>query len=433
MQRREFLAASAATIASLQLVRAEHSSHPNTYSSPKAAMESPREKLLYVPALYVGTGIEKPDYLATVDVDPLSPNYGKVIHRLPMPYVGDELHHFGWNACSSCHGDAELTRRYLIVPGLRSSRIHIVDVADPARPKLHKVIEPQDVLKTNLSSPHTVHCLPDGNIMLSMLGDAKGNGPGGFLLLNQDFEVVGRWERDAGKMAFNYDFWYQPRYNVMVSSEWAAPNTVSPGFNLDDVKAGKYGKQLHFWDWSERKVIQSVDVGDQGMIPLEVRFHHNPDSTHGYVGAALSSSVWHWHKGDSSWKSRRSFKWIRWRWKAGRSPCLASSQTFCCRWTTAGCTFRTGCTATSGSTTLVTPAAPVWPVRFGSEACLGKLPQRKTSLVGPRCSNSASMANGCTSPTRCTAVGITSSTRRLPRRVRTCCPSTAIRKMVGFR
>lgn len=131
MQRREFLAASAATIASLQLVRAEHSSHPNTYSSPKAAMESPREKLLYVPALYVGTGIEKPDYLATVDVDPLSPNYGKVIHRLPMPYVGDELHHFGWNACSSCHGDAELTRRYLIVPGLRSSRIHIVDVAGP--------------------------------------------------------------------------------------------------------------------------------------------------------------------------------------------------------------------------------------------------------------------------------------------------------------
>ena len=25
------------------------------------------------------------------------------------------------------------------------------------------------------------------------------------------------------------------------------------------------------------------------MIPLEVRFHHNPDSTHGFVGAALSS------------------------------------------------------------------------------------------------------------------------------------------------
>ena len=52
-----------------------------------------------------------------------------------MPHVGDELHHFGWNACSSCHGDATKSRRYLIMPGLRSSRIHIVDTAEPARAK----------------------------------------------------------------------------------------------------------------------------------------------------------------------------------------------------------------------------------------------------------------------------------------------------------
>jgi methanethiol oxidase len=50
-----------------------------------------------------GIGKEKPDYLATVDVDPSSPTYSKVIHRLPMPYVGDELHHSGWNACNSCY------------------------------------------------------------------------------------------------------------------------------------------------------------------------------------------------------------------------------------------------------------------------------------------------------------------------------------------
>lgn len=44
---------------------------------------------------YTGTGNEKPDYLATVDVDPNSETYSKVIHRLPVPYVGDELHHSG--------------------------------------------------------------------------------------------------------------------------------------------------------------------------------------------------------------------------------------------------------------------------------------------------------------------------------------------------
>jgi selenium-binding protein 1 len=103
-------------------------------------------------------------------------------------------------------------------------------------------------------------------------------------------------------MKYNYDFWYQPRHNIMVSSEWAAPKTVTPGFKLDDVKAGKYGQSINFWDWKERKLIKSFDLGGAGLIPLEVRFHHNPDSTHGFVGAALSSVMWHWHKDGAEWK-----------------------------------------------------------------------------------------------------------------------------------
>jgi selenium-binding protein 1 len=65
-----------------------------------------------------------------------------------MPNVGDELHHFGWNACSAClcpyapHPHVE--RRYLIVPGINSSRIHIVDTKpDPRKPQIVKVIEPE--------------------------------------------------------------------------------------------------------------------------------------------------------------------------------------------------------------------------------------------------------------------------------------------------
>lgn len=68
--------------------------------------------------MFTGTGKEKPDYLATVDMDPSSPTYSKVIHRLPMPYLGDELHHSGWNACSSCHGEPSAARRFLVLPSL---------------------------------------------------------------------------------------------------------------------------------------------------------------------------------------------------------------------------------------------------------------------------------------------------------------------------
>jgi selenium-binding protein 1 len=130
------------------------------YATPLEAMNAEREKILYVNALYTGTGIEEPDYLATIDVDPASPTYAQVICRTPMPSPGDELHHFGWNACSSCHSDAAKKRRFLIIPGFRSSRIHIVDTEDPRSPRLVKVIEAEEVMqKTNLSAPHTVHCL----------------------------------------------------------------------------------------------------------------------------------------------------------------------------------------------------------------------------------------------------------------------------------
>jgi selenium-binding protein 1 len=326
MQRRDFLKASAATavtattgIYGCSKSKNEKTTATNkkkaagknqdaeiccdrTYATVKDAMNAPPETVMYVPGIYSGTDVKKPDYLATVDVDPNSSDFGKVVHRLQMPNIGDELHHFGWNACSSCHGVEGKNRRFMVLPGITSSRIHIVDTEDPKAPKFHKIIEPQELFeKANLSAPHTVHCLADGNIMISCLGDAKGEAPGGFLMLNDKFEVTGRWENDLTGMNFNYDFWYQPRHNVMISSEWGAPNTVSKGFSLDDVAAGKYGKHIHFWDWKERKIIQSIDLGAEGMIPLEVRFHHEPTSVHGFVGAALSSTMWHWHKKDDKW------------------------------------------------------------------------------------------------------------------------------------
>lgn len=309
MRRREFLsAAAAATVWPALIPNRARADKPGpccgpTYASPAEAIRSPREALLYVTCVRVGVD-DRPDYLATIDVDSASPTYGQVIHRLSMPHPGDELHHFGWNACSSCHAAEDKMRRYIVLPGLKSSRIHIVDAADPRAPTLHKVIEPRDIAaRTNLSAPHTVHCLADGKIMLSMLGDAEGNSPGGFLLLDQDFEIAGRWEPSGAAPRFNYDFWYQPRHNVMVSSEWAAPNTFQGGFKLDDVQAGKYGSRLYFWDWTTRQVAQQIDLGATGMIPLEVRFHHNPDSTHGFVGAALSSTMWHWHQSGGRWRA----------------------------------------------------------------------------------------------------------------------------------
>jgi selenium-binding protein 1 len=285
----------------------DHSNHEHTgpgYASPEAARQQPPEQFVYVAALYEGTGIERPDFIAVVDVDPDSADYGHIVHRTEMPNVGDELHHFGWNACSSaCH--SQLQRDTMIVPGLRSSRIHIVDISDPRAPRIKNVIEGEEVKeKLGLSAPHTVHCMPGDIVTISMLGDAEGNTPGGFAVLDaRDLSIAERWERDAGGIEFTYDFWYQPRQNTLISSEWGAPNTFKDGFNPADVAAGKYGRRLHFWDLERRAKVQTIDLGDDGLIPLEIRWQHNPDSAQGFVGATLSSNIIRFARDNGSWSA----------------------------------------------------------------------------------------------------------------------------------
>jgi methanethiol oxidase len=99
----------------------------------------------------------------------------------------------------------------------------------------------------------------------------------------------------------NYDFWYQPRKNVLVSSEFGEPNAYEGGFDPADVEAGRYGRRLHFWDLAERRLEQTVDLGEQGLIPLEVRWLHDPEAEQGFVGAALSSVIWRFHRSNGSY------------------------------------------------------------------------------------------------------------------------------------
>ena len=138
---------------------------PTFHASPKLAMEAPPENFAYT--LLLSPDFSKPDALAVIDVKPGSPTFSQIVHTVTMPNKGDEFHHFGWNGCSSSlsplTGHAFLERRYLIIPGLRSSRIYIVKTkADLTTAKIHKIIEPEEVFKkTGYSRPHTVHCVRD--------------------------------------------------------------------------------------------------------------------------------------------------------------------------------------------------------------------------------------------------------------------------------
>ncbi len=283
---------------------------PTFHASPGEAAAAPRESLGYVVTLDTGSnGDRKPDALSVLDLDPDSSSYGTIVGRLDMPNVGDELHHFGWNACSSalCPWAAHphVERRYLLVPGLRSSRIHVIDVkADRHQPKLVKVVEPAEIAdKAGYSRPHTIHCGPDG-IYVSALGAPDGNGPGGIFLLDHDsFAVKGAWETDRGPQELAYDFWWHITHDTVVTSEWGTPAMVEDGLVGELLLGNRYGHRMHVWDWQKRTHRQAVDLGPEHQMVLELRPAHDPRRTYGFVGvvtstADLSASVWLWRRAD---------------------------------------------------------------------------------------------------------------------------------------
>jgi methanethiol oxidase len=298
---------------------------PTFYASPTLAGEAPAEELAYV-ALLAPEGNGQKDALGVVDTSPDSATYGQLVGRVEFPDGGNELHHFGWNACSShlCpyvpHPHVE--RRYLVVPGTHSSRIHVVDTKpDPRSPRLVKVIDGEEVgKKTGYSAPHTVHCGPDG-IYLNALGDIHGDGPGGiFMLDHETFQIKGRWEKDRGPQHLSYDFFWHLGHDTMITSEWGTPNMVRNGVDPELLMGGKYGNALHVWDLRTRKHLQKLELGAEQQMVLELRPAHDPRRAYGFAGVVisledLSSSIWVWYldkengagrgNGRGEWKARK--------------------------------------------------------------------------------------------------------------------------------
>jgi selenium-binding protein 1 len=294
---------------------------PTFYRSPRDAVQAPPEELAYVVAF--DRAGQRPDALTVIDVDPGSAGYGRVVGWADLPTLGDELHHFGWNACSSAlkheghdMGGDGLQRRYLLLPGLRSSRVHVYDTRpDPRAPRLRKTIEADELAgKAGYSRPHTLHCGPDG-VFLTCLGSADGagargaDGPGGIALLDHStFDVLRAWETDRGPQYLAYDAWWHLNQNTLVSSEWGTPSMIEDGLVPELLLGHEYGHRLHFWDLTAGTNRTTVDLGAEHQMVLELRPSHDPEATWGFVGvvistADLSASVWRWHREGDQWQA----------------------------------------------------------------------------------------------------------------------------------
>jgi selenium-binding protein 1 len=240
------------------------------------------EKVLYV--YCVDADAKDHDFLAVIDVEKGSPNYGQIVYQLDLGSSGNETHHFGFTD----------DRTHIWGCSLFSSRIFIIDVAsDPKKPKLEKVLN--DVPdKAGFSGPHSPYALP-GRMLISFLGDKNGGVPAGLAEFTNDGEFVRRFELPK-ETPWGYDVAIKPDLNRMVTSSFTHPANFKKPLAQMDMK--QFGKDLLVWDYRERKVIQQLTAG---AAPLECRWSLKEGANHGFTNCALDNSIWVW-EGDKDGK-----------------------------------------------------------------------------------------------------------------------------------
>lgn len=133
----------------------------------------------------------------------------------------------------------------------------------------------------------------DGTVLISTMGDRNDNAKGDFIQFDNQFNCLGTWTRGEKRPDCGYDFWYQPHFDVLVASEWGAPKLFKRGFQMSDIENPKeYGRSLHFYRLSDHTIFQTINLGEDGITPLEVRFLHDPLKPIGFVGCALNSNLY---------------------------------------------------------------------------------------------------------------------------------------------
>jgi selenium-binding protein 1 len=278
-----------------------------TCMSPYMAKIEGQEDFVYVWTLGLeGVGDEQ-DKLVTVNVNPDSPDFGKVVNSLS---VGgrNEAHHTGLSD----------DRRYLWAGGLDTSKIFIFDVhTDPAKPKLHKTITDFVSKSGGVVGPHTHYALPGRMLVTGLSNNRDHGGRTGMVEYTNAGEYVKTYwmptddnlqgAAKGGQFAdgYGYDVRALPRRNVMVSSSFTGWNNymMNMGAMMADPEAMKaFGNTVVVWDLHARKPLKVLDVPG---APLEVRCAWNEKHDYCFTTTALTSKVWLIYLDDQGeWQSK---------------------------------------------------------------------------------------------------------------------------------
>ena len=264
-----------------------------TCLSPYMAKIVGQEDYVYVWTMGVeGLGDEQ-DKIVTIDVNPASKSYGKIVHSLSLG-GRNEAHHSGLTD----------DRRHLWATGLDTNKIFIIDIhSDPAKPKLHRTVTDFVEKSGGVVGPHTSYAMP-GRMLVTGLSNHKDHGgvTGMVEYTNAGEYITTYWMPKDGDLqgavksgefadGFGYDVRALPRRNVLVTSSFTGWNNymMDLGKMMADAEAMKqFGNTVVIWDLHTRKPRKILDVPG---APLEVRCAWGSQHNYCFTTTALTSKI----------------------------------------------------------------------------------------------------------------------------------------------
>jgi DNA-binding beta-propeller fold protein YncE len=216
-------------------------------SCASAHSQGAKETTLYV---WAGDAArQKPDFLAVVNFDEASPDYGKVLRTVPLPgpgNVGNEPHH--------CHLSED--GNVLACGGLLSvlrgqDDIFFFDVSQAGDPKLIKATR----------APHAsiiddFYPLPGGGFLVTGMGSETGGAPGRILEFDPSLNLVKEWPENPPADGFNpHGISVRPELNLMVTSDFLNPIST---IGADSVPALR--GTIRVWDLARREIVRTIAI-----------------------------------------------------------------------------------------------------------------------------------------------------------------------------
>jgi methanethiol oxidase len=260
-----------------------------------------QEHYLHVWTLGVKGMGDGSDKLVTVDVEPGSKRFGKVIHSLSVGGRG-EAHHMGFTD----------DRKFLWAGRLDDSKIFIFDVgSDPTNPRLVNTIT-DFTKRTGYVGPHTFYALP-GRMMVQALSNVKDHGGRtGIAMYNNRGQLINTHDMPVndkyigGGDGYGYDIAINPRKNAMLTSSFTGWNNYMMDFGkmvADPVAMQNFGATMVLWNL---KSMQPQKVFDVPGAPLEIRWALGGKENWAITATALTSKLWlvkqdangHWQAND---------------------------------------------------------------------------------------------------------------------------------------